>query len=87
MQEYNWYLIFNKTEFEALDLVSKVYRLDLEDIGEKDILVTKGVAIGMTYEGIFLSLELNEKNPFEFEDHAIYINDEDDVFLGVAVES
>jgi hypothetical protein len=86
MIAYDWYKIFNKTEFEALNLVSKVYTLSLEGIGQKDILVTSGISIGMLYEEVFLSLNLNDKNPFEFEDHAIYIDEDDDVFLGIAIE-
>lgn len=85
--EYTWFKIFNKTEFEALGLVSKTYTLNLDGVGEKEILVTKGVAIGMLYEGVFLSLELGDENPFEFEDHAIYLDASNDVYLGIAVES
>jgi hypothetical protein len=83
---YDWYKVFNKTEFEALDLVSKTYTLDMEGIGEKEVLVTKGVELGITYQDVFLPLNLNAVNPFEFEDHAIYIDANDDVFLGIAVE-
>lgn len=85
--EYTWFKIFNKTEFEALGLVSKTYTLNLDGIGQKEILVTKGVAIGMLYEGVFLSLELGDENPFEFEDRAIYLDASNDVYLGIAVES
>lgn len=85
--QYTWFKIFNRTEFNALGLVSRTYTLNLDGVGEKDILVTKGLALGMLYEGVFLSLELNDKNPFEFDDHAIYVDENDDVFLGVPVES
>lgn len=80
---WDWYKVFNKQEFLDLDLVSKNYTIILEGIGQKDILATKGVAVGLTYDGIFLSLELNDKNPFEFESHAVYIDENDDVYLGV----
>jgi hypothetical protein len=84
---YDWYKIFNKTEFEALGLVSRMYSLVLEEIGLKEILVTKSNYLSLTYEGIFLSLAVNDKNPFEFEGHAIYLDDNNDVFLGIEVES
>lgn len=83
---YKWYKIFNKTEFLALGLASKTYTLSLEDIGEKDILVTRGNVIGILYEDIFLALDIGE-NPFEFENHAIYIDSASDVYLGIGVES
>ena len=80
---YNWYRIFNKLEFEDLGLVSRTYELNLEDIGNKEILVTKGNYISMTYEGNHLVLNLNSMNPFEFENHAIYIDSDNEVFLGI----
>lgn len=84
---FTWFKIFNRTEFDALGLVSKTYTLNLEGIGQKDILVTKGISYGMLYDDVFLSLALNDLNPFEFEDRAIYIDGFNDVFLGVAVAS
>lgn len=84
--EYNWFKIFNLTDFNALDLTSKEYVLNLEGIGQKSILVTKGKTVSLTYEGIMLAIELNNKNPFEFDDHAIYLDDSNDVYLGLPVE-
>jgi len=83
---YNWYKIFNKPDFEALDIPSKEYEFLLEEIGLKTVLVVKGNLCGLFYEGTFLSLELNDNNPFEFDSHAIYIDDNDDVWLGLEVE-
>lgn len=79
---YNWYKIFNEAEFNELDLVSKTYTLNLEDLGEKEVLVTKGNALGITFDGVFLSLGLHSENPFEFEDLAIYQKTNGDVYLG-----
>lgn len=83
---YDWYLIFNLDEFEALGLVSKSYTLDLEDIGEKTILVTKGNYISMLYEGVLLSVQMVDKNPFPFDGHAVYVDDDSNVYLGIEVE-
>lgn len=85
--EFTWFKIFNSDEFEATGLVSKTYTWFLEGIGQKDILVTKGVAIGMTYEGVFLSLNMSDENPFIFDGHAIYIDANNDVFLGIEIEA
>jgi len=84
---YQWFRVFNKTEFLALGLVSRNYILTLEGIGQKEILVTKGSEVGITYNGVFLLLGLNENNPFEFDGHAIYIDANDDVYLGIEIES
>lgn len=83
---YTWFPIFNLEEFLALGLVSKTYTLTLEGIGQKDILVTHGELVGITYDGHFLTLSLNDKNPFEFEDHAVYVDEDDQVWLGIAVD-
>jgi hypothetical protein len=84
--QYNWFKIFNLTDFEALGLVSIEYILDLDGVGEKTILATKGNGVSITYEGIMLMLNLGEKNPFEFEDHAVYVDESNDVFLGLPLE-
>lgn len=83
---YTWYLIFNTVTFDALGLVSKKYTLNLENIGQKDILVTKGITYGLTYEGVFLSLEMTDLNPFPFDGHAIYVDENDNVYLGIEVD-
>jgi len=83
---YTWYEIFNLTTFEALGLVSKKYTFELVGLGVKTVLVTKGDRVSMLYDDeFFLPIQLNDKNPFEFEDHAVYINADNDVFLGIAV--
>jgi len=83
---YTWFYIFNYADFIALDLVSRTYELVLDGVGQKEILVTKGNTVGMTYEGVFLPLELNEKNPFEFDGHAIYKDGDNNVWLGIEVD-
>lgn len=80
---YDWYKIFNLTAFNALDLVSRTYSFNLADIGIREVMVTKGDTVGVLYEGIFLSIGLNDKNPFEFDLHAVYLDANNDVWLGV----
>jgi len=84
---YTWFKIFNITEFNALDLISKTYTFILEGVGQKDVLVTKGVTYGMTYEGVFLSLNMIDRNPFEFDGYAIYVDADQNVYLGIEVQS
>lgn len=82
---YLWFKIFNLAEFEATGLVSKAYTLDLEGVGLKTVLVTKGNSVSMSYEGVFLPLEMSGENPFEFDSHAIFKDGSDDVYLGLPV--
>lgn len=83
---FQWFPIFNKDEFDALELVSKTYTWDLTGIGEVDVLVTKGVGYGITYDGVFLSLNLNDENPFIMDGYAIYMDSDNMVYLGFEVE-
>lgn len=83
---YDWYKIFNKTEFEALDLVSKNYQVELEERGLKNILVTKGIGVSVLIDTVFLMLQLNDKEPFQFEGMAIDIDENNDVWVGYATE-
>lgn len=83
---YDWYKIFNLTEFMALNLVSRTYTLNLQDIGQKDILVTRGNLVSIVYNDVMVSLDLLDENPFEFEGFAIIKNPAtQDVYLGISV--
>jgi hypothetical protein len=84
---YNWFKIFNKNEFISSGLVSRTYTLDLEGIGQQDVLATRGESIGVTHDGVFLILELNGENPFKFDDKAVYVDANNDVYLGFLIES
>ena len=89
---FNWYLLFNLDEFNALDLVSKVYTVVLEGIGEKSILVTKGNEVSIVYEDVFLPIEFNSQNPFTREGddditYAVYKDTDSNIYLGIHTES
>jgi hypothetical protein len=86
MNEYVWYWIFNHTQFLASGLVSKQATLDLEDIGDTEILITRGNLTSLVINGVMLSLNLNDENPFEFDSGAIYIDDDQNVWYGVLIE-
>ena len=83
---FMWYRIFNLTEFLATDLISRTYTLELENVGIKDVLVTNGKTVAVTYEDVMLSINLNGKNPFVFEGHAVYLAEAtQDVYLGLPI--
>ena len=87
MSIYKWYKIFNHTDFIDSGLVSVTYEPELEDIGVKEFLVTKGNLTSVTHEGIILPILLNDKNPFEFESNAVYKDpDTNDVYWGYLQE-
>jgi hypothetical protein len=83
---FTWYKIFNKTEFDAEGLVSKEYEVIFENIGLKTILVTQGNRLSVLIDDVFLSINLNDKNPFSFESRAVYLDDNNDVWVGIEVD-
>lgn len=82
---YDWYKIFNLTEFLATGLVSKEYEYFLEGIGLKTALVTQGNYTSISIDDTFLSLNMNDKTPFKFNNRAIYKDENNDVYYGVPV--
>jgi len=91
MNTYTWYKIFNLTEFLATELVSRVYKLLLNGIGEKDILVTRGNEVSIVYEDTFLPIGFAGDNPYvragDDDTYAIYKDSNEDVWLGVLIQS
>ncbi len=81
---YYWYNIYNKDTFVEDGIPSRELDLELEAIGQKTILLTVGNKISVVIDDVILSLELNDKNPFEFEDHAVYIDEDNEIWLGFA---
>ena len=83
---FDWFKIFNTTEFQNLNLVSKSYNVVLEGYGDYSILVTRSNNFNILFNGVFLSLNLNDKNPFVREGYAIYADENRDVYLGIALD-
>lgn len=82
---YTGYFIFNKAEFEALALGSKTYQVNLPDLGVKDVLVTQGNVLGITFEGVYLPININDKNPYTRDGYGVELDENDDVYLGIEV--
>lgn len=83
MAVYDWYNVFSKTEFEATGLVARTYTFELEGVGQKDILVTKGNTVAMQYEDAFLPVSFLGRNPYEQGAYAVYIDSDQNVYLGL----
>lgn len=79
----NWFPIFIRQDFIDTGLVSQELSLDFGDLGTQSLLVTKGNLIGVLYNEVFLCLELNGENPMSFEDQLLWVDDDDQVWLGI----
>lgn len=81
--EYDWFNIFNLTDFNSTGLISRTYSFFLGTLGLKAILVTKGNVVSMLYDGVFLPIQLNSLNPYKIDDRAVFIDENNDVWLGI----
>lgn len=84
--EFDWYNLFNKQEFLDTGLVSKKLTVNIEGIGEKEILITKGNELSILYDGVFLTVNFTEKNPFVREGYAVWQDSNENIWLGIEKE-
>jgi hypothetical protein len=84
--EYNWYNIYNRDDFIAEDLVSKELEFDLEGMGLKTVMLYRGDGIGVVVDDVYLTVGLNDMNPFEFGGVAVYLDSNYDIWLGYPIE-
>jgi hypothetical protein len=85
--EYNWYKVGNRADFIALDIPSLDQEVFLEDVGLVTVsLYNSGSGISLKYDDVFLRAFLNDKNEFYFDDHAIFILENEDIALGIKIE-
>lgn len=83
---FDWYKVINRGEFEATGLVSREVQVILDGIGLRTVLVTSGNFYSIVYEGVMLSIGVTEANPFVFEGYAVYLDANDDIWLGIEVD-
>jgi len=77
-------MLFNSEDFPTL--VSRTLEVILENIGEAEILVTRGNETAITYEGIFLPVNFKGENPYVRDGYAVYKDENENVWLGVEIE-
>lgn len=84
---FDWYKILNRADFLESGLVSREVTLLLDGVGQAVVLVTRGNCVAITYNGIMLAVELLGDNPFTFDGHAVYVDSNDDIWLGIEADS
>ncbi len=80
---FDWYKVINRAEFLETGLASREVTLVLEGVGLRTVLVTVGRNFSLVYDGVMLSLGVTEANPFSFDGYAIYVDSNEDVWLGI----
>lgn len=82
MDQYDWYKLFNRTEFEALGVPSRQYTMEFQDRGLKTFMATKGIGVSVLIDDVFLMADLNNKNPFVFDSMVISTDSENNIWVG-----
>ncbi len=84
---YNWYKIFNITEFLALNIGSKIYDLNLNGVGQSTFKVYLGNIVSVNYLDEFMPVNLYTEALYEKNSYAIYRDDSTgDVYFGFITE-
>jgi hypothetical protein len=83
---YDWYKLFNKTEWLASGLVQRSVLVQLEDRGRVQYSISQGNTTAVLYGDAFLPAELLAYNPYVQETVAVYLDANNDVWLGFEVE-
>lgn len=83
----NWIKVYNLQDFINADLVSREVDLEVPGLGATTVMLTKGIGYGIRYDDYFLPIELNGKNPYIFDNLLIYLDPNDDIWLGLISES
>lgn len=82
---FSWYKIINRTEYLATGLVSRVLSLLLEGIGLKNVMITYGNLVSLVYDDVMLPIGMSGENPFVFGGYAVYLDENQDIWLGVEI--
>lgn len=84
---FDWYMLFSKTDFEALDLVARVLTVQLESRGRVQFLITKGNTLAVTYLDQILPVSFLDANPYTKGGYAVYLDASHNVWFGFEVEA
>lgn len=79
---YDWYNLFNLTEWLATGLVARTLLVNLESRGRMQFEVTQGNETGIRLDDIFLPVNFLEQNPYVQETYAVYLDTNNDVWFG-----
>lgn len=84
---FDWYKIFNLTDWLSAGIPSRVITVLLDGKGETEFHITQGNTTNITVGDVFLPIRFADKNPFVSpEGIAVYVDDANDVYVGYPPE-
>ncbi len=86
---FDWYKLFNLTEWIAGGLVAQSLTVNLEGKGRTTFEITQGntTAVRLEAAGIFLPVAFLDNNPYTQDGYAVYLDAANDVWFGYEVEA
>lgn len=82
---FNWFEIADYQEILDMEEPCLEFEADFEGIGLKKIQINRGYGVCVTYDGVMLMLNLNNRNPFSFDGLSIWLNN-GKIILGIEDE-
>lgn len=82
---FDWYNIFSLDEFLETELTSRELVVLLETIGRTTLLISRGNVVSVTYQEVFLPINFLDVNPYIDSGLAVYIDGENNVWIGFEV--
>lgn len=83
---YDWYKLFNRTEFEATGLVQRNLILQLQDRGVVNFTLNRGNTTSIQYLDVFLPVKFQDRNPYPMGPYAVYEDPDHNVWFGFQVD-
>lgn len=82
-----WYKTYNLIAFLATSLVSRTKTFPLYNVGDVDITIVNGNLTSIVFDDLagkpkMLPIDLNENNPFVFEGYGVYLDGNNDIWIG-----
>lgn len=87
---FAWYPLFILDDFLETGLVAQTLDVVLEEVGEVEILIARGLLTSIIFRDVFLTINLEDQNPLvrvgDDGTYGVYLDDDGQVWLGIEVE-
>ncbi len=85
---FDWYKLFNLTEWLEEELVSRKLTVFLDGIGQKEIMIFQGNETSILVDDdILLPVKFNEENPWVKSGYGVFVDVNQDVWVGFEVDA
>lgn len=79
---WDWYQLFNITDWLATGLISRNLSIFLEGRGQKSIIITQGNETAIQIDDVFLPFNFADQNPWVSGTYAVFVDESNNAWLG-----